>query len=508
MPRGGSVPELFKFQRVAIQQFLKHQYVHLHERGYSDTSALIGDDMGLGKTIEAITLDLNYRRRDSMDYKAQTLVVTMTSVMGAWEKHYEEWAPWLKVKVIDRKNRDEFIEAIRARVRDRSGTLYPAYHVFVCHWQVLRYIADELKEVPWFHIIGDEIQNIKNRKAQQTQVFKKLRTTYKTGLSGTWADNRPDDAWSVLNWLWPKKFTSYWSFFNYHVLQKKHNEGTCMAEGCDTYHRRGFTEISGVHDMELIHRMMGGAYIRRTKEQVWEDMPEKTGEDRYVELDPKQRRTYDMMANDMLAWVGEHEDQPLPASNVISQLVRLQQFAVAYGKLEVKYKDGQPYRYLVLDEPSSKLDAAIDIIGATNAQIVIFGQSKQALYLLEARLNKAKVSNRLLTGDVPQAHRDQFIAEFQSGSVRVFLSTIKAGGVGITLTAASICIFLDRDWSPTKNRQAEDRLHRLGQKNAVLIIVLVARNTIDPTRNAKIEMKWTWLRQVLEGKTHEEVARR
>jgi len=205
---------------------------------------------------------------------------------------------------------------------------------------------------------------------------------------------------------------------------------------------------------------------------------------------------------------GEHEDQPLPASNVISQLVRLQQFAVAYGKLEVKYKDGQPYRYLVLDEPSSKLDAAMDIIGATNAQIVIFGQSKQALYLLEARLNKAKVSNRLLTGDVPQAHRDQFIAEFQSGSVRVFLSTIKAGGVGITLTAASICIFLDRDWSPTKNRQAEDRLHRLGQKNAVLIIVLVARNTIDPTRNAKIEMKWTWLRQVLEGKTHEEVARR
>lgn len=494
------MPTLYPFQKDAIQQFLRHQWKTSNayqQPEQMDRSVLIGDDMGLGKTVEAIALDLNYRRRSHMDYKGQTLVVTLKSVMGAWEKHYKEWAPWLKVVVIDSKNRDKFLAALKAR----TGSGLPEYQVFILHWQVLRYIAEDLKDIFWFHIIGDEIQNIKNRKAQQTQIFKRLRTTYKTGLSGTWADNRPDDAWSVLNWLWPRTFTSYWGFFNYHVLQRKHTQGTCEAEDCNGYHKRPYTEIAGVHDAELIHRTMGNAYVRRIKEQVWAEMPDKTYEDREVELDPKQRRTYDAMAKDMLAWVGAHEDEPVPAPSVIAQLVRLQQFAVAYGKMEVRYKNGVPYRYLVLDEPSSKLDAAVDIVGATNAQIIFFGQSKQAINLLAARLQRAGVSVCTLTGDTKQTDRDHYIAEFQAGRIRVFCSTIKAGGVGITLTAATIEVFLDRDWSPTKNRQAEDRAHRLGQKNAVLIIVLVARNTVDRKRNDHIEMKWTWLKQVLEGKS-------
>lgn len=486
------MPKLYPFQADGVRQLLKHQW-EMFRQGTPDYSVLVGDDMGLGKTVEAVALDLNYRRQAKADYTARTLVVTMTSVMGAWKKHYEEWAPWLKVIVIDRKNRDKFISALKSPTTQQTS-----YQVFICHWQVLRFIQDEMKATPWFHIIGDEIQNIKNRKAQQTQVFKKLKTYYKTGLSGTWADNRPDDAWSVLNWLWPKKFTSYWGFFNHHVKQKKHNEGTCAATDCNGYHKRAYTEIVGVEDVATIHRLMGNAYIRRTKEEVWEDMPDKTYEDREVDLDPKQRKTYEAMEKDMLAWVGEHEDQPLPAPNVITQLIRLQQFAVAYGKLEIKYKEGQPYRYLILDEPSSKLDAAMDIIGATNAQVVVFGQSKQALNLLAARLVRAGVSVRLLTGDISQKDRDHAIEEFQAGRVRVFLCTIKAGGVGVTLTAATVEIFLDRAWSPTANRQAEDRCHRLGQKNAVLIIVLVARNTIDRNRNDRIEMKWTWLRQILE----------
>ena len=480
--------KLYDFQEACVRQGMNPRHPETDDRSF-----LIGDDMGLGKTVEAITLDQMKRKKHNCSYSAQTLVVTQTSVMGAWESHYKEWAPWLKVKVINRKNRNEFVAALKVR----NGRGLPEYHVFVCHWQVLRFIAEDINLVNWFHIIGDEIHNIKNRKAQQTQAFKKLKTYYKTGLSGTWADNRPDDAWSVLNWLWPKTFSSYWGFFNHHVLQKKHNEGYCLADECDKSHKRPFTEIVGVHDQQLIHSRMGWGYIQRTKEEVWKDIPEKTYEDRVVELDPKQRRTYDMMAKDMLAWVGAHEDQPVAAPAVISQLVRLQQFAVAYGKMELVYKNGAPLHQLVLDEPSSKLDAVMDIIGATNEQIVVFGQSKQAINLLAARLEKAGVSFGVLTGDTKQADRDQYIEKFQSGRLRVFCSTIKAGGVGITLTAATICVFLDRAWSPSANRQAEDRLHRLGQKNAVLILTLVARETIDRQRNDKIEMKWTWLKSIL-----------
>jgi SNF2 family DNA or RNA helicase len=501
---------LFGFQADGLTQVLQHEYAT------GDRSTMIGDDMGLGKTVEAIVLDIERRKRNNCAYTAQTLVVTQTSVMGAWEKHYKEWAPWLKVIVVDRKNRHKFVQAMTAK--DAKG--FPTHHIFICHWQGLRFMREELSKVKWFNVIGDEIQNIKNRKAQQSQVFKKLQTHYKCGLSGTWADNKPEDAWSVLNWLWPKTWSTYWGFFNYHVISKKHEEGFCPD--CAKQHKRAFTTTEGVHDVELIHKTMGNAYLRRTKFEVWKDLPEKIYEDRPVELDPKQRTAYDAMAKDMLAWIGKNEDQPLTAPAAISQLVRLQQFAVAYGHMEEKtwlkkytpdqlaYRamkglgDEKTYEHhtvqLVLTEPSSKLDAAMDIIEATNGQVVVFGQSKQAINLLALRLQRAGISTFALTGDAPQKDRDVAIQEFQDGKIRVFCSTIKAGGVGITLTAASLAVFLDWAWSPSANKQAEDRLHRLGQKNACTYIRLVARDTIDLERNAKIELKWEWLKQLLNPK--------
>lgn len=476
--------KLLDYQEEAIQQL------------QDERSAMIGDDMGLGKTVEAIVLDYRRRQKHNCTKTAQTLVVTVTSVMGSWKDHFEEWAPDLKVMVIDQKNRLKFLAALK------TGNSFPEYQVFVCHWPVLRFIADELKAVKWFHIIGDEIQAIKNRKAQQTQVFKKLQGYYKTGLSGTWADNRPDDAWSPLNWLWKDKFRSYWGFFNHHVLQRKHNEGTCNA--CEGYHARAYSEILGVHDVELIHSLMGKGYVRRTKKEVMKDLPDKTYQDIPVSLDPRQRRVYNEMRDDMLAWVGRHEDEPIAAPMVVAQLVRLQQFACAYGRIDSRYRvdketgEKQRFEVVVLDEPSSKLDAVMDIIGQTNEQIVVFGQSKQVINLLASRLQRAKISCGILTGDTKQADRSKYIQEFQAGKLRIFCSTIAAGGVGITLTAASTAVFIDRAWSPSRNRQAEDRIHRVGQKNACQIITLVARDTIDRKRNDSIELKWEWLKKILE----------
>jgi SNF2 family DNA or RNA helicase len=479
------MPTLLDFQVECIDQLLKH------EEATGDRSALIGDDMGLGKTVEGLVLDVEKRKKHNCAYTAQTLIVTQTSVIGSWKDHIlgengrPACAPWAKVYAIDRKDRAGFVKALQEK--DALGL--PKYQYFICHWQVLRFIPDELREVSWFHIIGDEIQNIKNRTAQQTQLFKKLKTYYKTGLSGTWADNKPDDAWSVLNWLWPKVWTSYWAFYNHHVIFEEK-----LVKG------RTVKIMKGVHNEELIHERMGNAYVRRTKEEVWDQMPDKTPEDRLVDLHPKQRSAYDAMARDMLAWVGKNEDQPVPAPTVVAKLVRLQQFAVAHGKLEKYVSKGQELVRLVLDDPSSKLDACMDIIEATNESVLIFGQSKQAINLLATRLQRAGVPAAVLTGDTKQADRDLAVQQFQSGAKKVFLSTIKAGGVGLTLTAATLVLFLDRAWSPTANKQAEDRAHRLGQKNAVLIITLVARDTIDRERNAKIELKWTWLKQVLEPK--------
>jgi SNF2 family DNA or RNA helicase len=521
------LPELYDFQKVTVHQWSPKEYG-------DERSSLLGDDMGTGKTVQSIALDLKRRIHHNCMFTAQTLIVTRMSVMGAvgeeggWVGHYHDWAPQLNVFVIDPKNRQAFVDALKAK--DARG--FPKYHVFIAHWQVLRFIEKELREISWFMLVGDEIQAIKNRKAQVTRAFKLLRPYYKLGASGTWADNKPPDAWSILNWLWPKVFTAYHAFDDYHTIyaQKEKKDGT------------KYKVIVGVHDVASMHANMGPGgkgYIRRTKEQVIKDLPEKYHTTVHVDLAPQQRRAYDEMERNMLAWVGQHENEPIAAPVVIAKLIRLQQFAVAYGRLERVFKtvqnkdyprcpqnchrqfeDGhKPHRYLLdadgevirrpadvlrLDDPSSKLDAVMDLLEETNDQVVIFGQSKQAMELLRRRLQDADIPSGILVGDTSAQDRTKLVSEFQQKRLRVIAGTIQTGGVGITLTSASKVIFLDLAWKPSDNKQAEDRLHRLGQKNAVQVITLVARGTLDARRNRTIAMKWEWLKEVLGDKTVED----
>jgi SNF2 family DNA or RNA helicase len=364
--------------------------------------------------------------------------------------------------------------------------------------------------------VADEVHRAKNGKTQQTRGLLNLRTIYKTGMSGTWADNSTVDAWQVLNWLYPRTWRSRKQFVDYHVKYKHHNIGYCMAADCNKQHRTAYKEIVGVHDAALIQRQIKPFYIRRTKDEVLPDLPDKQWTTIGVDLSPQQRRAYDGMRRKMLAWVGAHEGQPLAAPVVISQLIRLQQFAVAFGEVvrgtkRVQDPETKAWRTIEADilrltEPSAKLDVCMDIIDGLNKheRVVFFGQSKQVMYMFKNRLEKVGVSYAMVTGDQSQNVRDRSVADFQEGDRRVFLGTIKAGGEGITLTRASTVVFLDRDWSPSKNRQAEDRLHRIGQRESVQVIDLVARDTVDLGRLQKIQLKWEWLRQILGDKGGEQ----
>jgi SNF2 family DNA or RNA helicase len=493
--------ELYTFQEVPIAKFLPVNF------------ALIGDDMGLGKTVEAIVLDKEKRNTYGPEFrkrgKPMTLIVTPKSVFGSWQDHLADWAPDLKVVTIDPKNREPFLYAVAKAKAD----------VYICHWESLR-LMPELRKVHWFHIIADEVHRAKNRKALQTKSLKILSAEHKLGLSGTAADNSPLDFWSVANWLWPKLFSSYWHYEREHIIWKHHNAGYCNAKGCtedNVFHRRPYKEIVGIENVDELHRMIEPFYIRRLKEEVAQDLPDKYYTDITVDLHPQQRRAYNQMRDRMLAWVGEHEDEPIAASIVISQLIRLQQFTCAHGEViivtvryrkcatckENGYAECQSHEIpkLQLTEPSSKLDTVMEIVNDNpNKQLVVFGQSRQVIEMLGARLESANVPAALLTSGTKDIVRPQIIRDFQSGRYRVFAATIKAGGEGVTLTAASTAIFLDLAWSPAKNHQAEDRLHRIGQKNAVQIIRLIAAETLDAERNEQIELKWSWLRRLLGDK--------
>lgn len=467
---------------------------------------LLGDDMGLGKTVEAIALDWEKRRKYKIGL-GKTLIVAPHSVVDVWKEHYAWMIPHLKVTAYDPEGK----QPAQARKDFLASLERGESSVYVIHWEALR-LMPELAKRSWFHVVADEAHRAKNRKAQQTIALKRIRTQFKTACTGTPAETRPDDLWSILNWLYPKKYTSYWRFYNSYVDWKQSPQG--------------YKVVTGVRNVRDLHEEIRPFYCRRMKTTVLKDLPEKTYTAIPVALTPQQRKRYDQMKNDMLTWVGEHEEEPLAAPAVIARLMRLQQFAISdctivdglktvtlktqrevdvynrHNKPEVPVKIGfrfkVPVKVVKMCEPSSKLDALMQIIEDNpDKSFIVFSQFKQVIDMFETRLVKKKITHALFTSATPKSERAKLIADFQAGKRRIFAGTIKTGGEGITLTRASTVIFIDRDWSPSKNVQAEDRAWRIGQVNAVQVIDLVAKGTVDRGRLQKIEQSWKWIKQML-----------
>lgn len=494
---------LYPFQKAMVDAF------------ESVPNVLVGDDMGTGKTFEALALDL--RRRTTQlnghkqtDYK--TLIVAPLTVLSSWVFHIKQIWPGGRIAVIDPKNRQDLIDKLSR-----------PYHYYIVHWEALR-LVDELHQMKWWHVIADEVHRAKNRKAQQTQGLKKIKAEHKTGLSGTPADNAPADFWSILNWLYPNQWSSFWHYNRYYIKVQQHNKGACLAftpnddgtiDYCGGYHKQGYRQVVGVAHVDELQAAIRPYYIRRLKEEVAPELPDKYYTEIQVDLQPRQRRIYDQMQRDMLAWVGKHEHEPIAAPIVLAQLTRLKQFALAYAELETVRRRklnctdqncrdgciGHDIQRVKLSEPSTKLDAVMEIIeDHPGKQFVVFSESKQVINLLAERLRSKAITHVLLTGDTDQKDRGRIVEEFQLGKATVFGGTIDAGGEGITLTASDTVIFLDRKWNPSKNRQAEDRLHRIGQHNAVQVIDIVAKDTVDGGRLQQLQLKWSWLKELLGDK--------
>lgn len=443
-------------------------------------SRLIGNEMGTGKTYEAIALDLMMRKADPT--AGPTLIIApLTTLESTWVEHIEELTPDdMAYIAIDPKNRRPFLDLLGASKK-------PDY--FILHWDVLRIIQDELRQVKWFHIIADEAHRAKNRKAQQTRALKKLRAEYKTAMTGTPVMNKPQDLWSILHWLYPKVWTSYWNFYKRYL-------------DYEIGYPHGYHIVKGPKNEDELRMKMDPYFTRRLKEEVLPDLPDKYYTRIRVDLGPKQRQAYDEMKKEMIAWLETQDGvKPLPAPVVIAQLIRLQQLSIAYADVVLDSSKDSGMS-VSLTDPSAKIDALMEIIDEIVVEegnsIVVFSQFKQAIGLIEQRLAKAELRYVRITGDDNQAERRVAIDDFQAGKAKVFIGTIGAGSEGITLTKSSTVVFIDRDWTPARNAQAEDRCHRYGQDNAVQIIDIMANHTVDDSRFALLEMKKEWIRRMID----------
>lgn len=481
---------LYPFQREDIEKIARQK------------AGLIGSEMGTGKTHEAIALDEAWHHLQCQlperDRVPPTLVIAPLNTFDSWQEKYAIQSPESDVYTIDRKNRDGFTSAIQDGKAD----------VYLMHWDALRLLPD-LTKVQFNTVVADEVHRIANRKAQVTRALKKLRTNHKLGLSGTATGDKPENLWSILNWLYPTYYKSYWHFVKYYVVYEMQPAG--------------YNRVVGVKNTHVLKREMSPWYVRHLKRDtccehhpdgVMQWLPEKTYETVWVDLSPTQRRVYNQMRDNMVAWVGEHEETPLTATAVVAQLTRLSQIAIATPHLEDRWvkeyrKDPRTGEretvevlktFVNLELPSSKIDRVLEILeDQPDKQFVIFTSSKKAAYLCQEGLTKKKIVSEVLSGDTPQVQREGMKERFRSKKTRVWVGVIQAGGEGIDYLqeCTDTVIFLDRTWSAWRNKQAEDRLHRGGQKDTVEVIDIMARDTIDMGRHQKLELKWAWIRKIL-----------
>jgi SNF2 family DNA or RNA helicase len=478
-------------------------------------AAICGDSMGVGKTLSAILVDFDDRNAKKKGQGYRTLIICQKGGISVWKWHLmDQGVPENLILAIDPQDREPIEQELQSGCKN--------YSYYIIHWDALirlenivrpkqpksrqtgpslngkRTLPRAKPQIVWDHIIADEVQFAKNRNTKRTKVLKELKALKKTGWSGTPADDKPQDFWSILNWCYPQEpeFRSYWRFFDRFIEYHLHPKA-------------GFRVIDGTKNMGEFHQKIAPFYIRRTLEDVVDDMPPKTRGQIWVDLVPRQRRDYDNMHEFQTARITEIRDE-LVAGYKIAMYMRLQQMMLAtvteldwteYEKNLKRYgvdlttwpKGTTKGPKVILGEGSPKLDAAFEKVDEaleSNQGIVLFTHFQAMADLMEARCQKLGITSAKVTGAVlSQKTRDAAVADFQSGKAKVFVGTIGAAGTSITLTAARTLIFTDRHWNPSKNAQAEDRVWRIGQKYPVNIWDILARDTIDEERLKKIWLK-------------------
>lgn len=397
------------------------------------------------------------------------LVVCPNSLKSTWQGELNKWLGDVPTVVIDGKNPT----ARKRQVDEIKST--PGCWAIV-NWEKLR-IMPELSKVKWLAVVADEAHRAKNRKAQQTKALWKLRAPLQIAASGTPIMSSPDELWAILHWMQPKVYSGYWPFYYAYT---------------DSYQTRYGHVITGVKNADQLRFELADKLVRRTKRDVLKDLPPKTVQKVPVDLKPAQRRLYAEAEKALLLDIeetlvkGDEEKQNQLAAAIEAGDVERVIYLLPNGAARTTRLRQIASTPALLGGPdeSAKLDAAEEIIRDNIGKpFVVFTWFADTARILSQRLAKGKPEIRAMTiagDDDPEPVR----AAFQEGDIDVVVATIAKGGVGLTLTRADTAIFVERDWTPAINAQAEDRLHRIGQANPVSIIVLEARDTIDVNKIA------------------------
>lgn len=418
-----------------LRPYQKIGYNYLKTLEYLGLGGILADEMGLGKTLQVISYILSNKGKTS-------LVIVPTSLIYNWKEEFLRFAPSVKVVVVnnDKKERENII-------KDNDK-----YDVLITTYNLLKLDLEFYKEKDFHSVILDEAQYIKNGSSQNAKAVKELKSNVRFALSGTPIENSVMELWSIFDFIMPMYL------YDENRFNSRYNKK--LKESPEV--------------LEELNKLTAPFILRRKKKDVIAELPKKIERKMFVPLNDEQRKVYKTYANHAVELIEKkvkNDEFKSSKIEILAYITKLRQICLDPAIINNDYVYG-----------SGKIDALIDILNESvlnGHKILVFSQFTSVLRNIQERLNHEKISFSYLDGSVNSEKRMKMVKDFNKGNNSVFLISLKAGGTGLNLTSADIVIHFDPWWNPAVEDQATDRAHRIGQKNVVQVIKMIAEGTIE-----------------------------
>jgi len=427
-----------------LWEYQKHGFMWLKTLKHNGLGGILADDMGLGKTLQVIAF-LASEFEEARLYAAgfRVLITCPASLVYNWSNEFEKFAPELHIIMMTGtvEERKEKLDTIGNNV------------ILVTSYDLLKRDIDLYSEIEFDVQVIDEAQYIKNHNTQSSKAVKAVHAGFKLALTGTPIENRLSELWSIFDYLMPGLLYGYKQF-------KQEIEIPIIQNQDETAITR-------------LKRMVHPFILRRKKQDVLKDLPDKIEKNMYAVLAGEQQLLYDahvLRLKQLLE--GQTEDEFKTGKiQVLAELMKLRQICCDPALLFDEYS-----------AEAAKMELCLDLI--QNAiegghKILLFSQFTSLLDRVQNRLQRDSISYYSITGSTPKKKRIDLVDSFNKDDTNVFCISLKAGGTGLNLTGADIVIHFDPWWNFAAQNQATDRAHRIGQRNVVSVYKLIVKGTIE-----------------------------
>ncbi len=424
-----------------LRKYQKSGYNWLHFLHQYKLNGCLADDMGLGKTIQ--TLAFLQSLKESKQLGLSLIIVPVTT-MANWEHEIHTFSPKLKHLLYLGNNRTQNIETLKK------------YDIIIVGYHLLRINIEFFNQMNYDYVILDEAQNIKNSASQTHKAIRALQSQHRLSLTGTPIENNTMELWSQMDFLNPGLLGTRSEFKKRYVIPIEKNKD----------------EQATLQLKKTIFPFI----LRRKKEDVATDLPEKSEVTLFSEMNESQMTAYTELKEyyrNQLAGKMDADGKNKSSIEIFAALTKLRQMVLFPQLVSNKYTAIESSKFDLLKD-------TIDEILEEDHKIVIFSQFVETLKIIGTHLNAQQLPYAYIDGSIPAVKRKSEINRFQKdNNVKVFLLSLKAGGVGINLTAADYVILFDPWWNPAAESQAIDRTHRIGQKRNVIAYKMIVKDSIE-----------------------------